>query len=30
MSFDTLHLTPLGYATLAAAMEPQIRAIMGE
>ncbi len=30
MSFDMLHLTPLGYATLAAAMEPQIRAIMGE
>ncbi len=30
MSFDTLHLTPLGYATLAAAMEPQIKAIMGE
>jgi lysophospholipase L1-like esterase len=30
MSGDTLHLTPLGYATLAAAMEPQIKAIMGE
>jgi lysophospholipase L1-like esterase len=30
MSFDMLHLTPLGYATLAAAMEPEIRAIMGE
>ncbi len=30
MSFDTLHLTARGYATLAAAIEPQIRAIMGE
>lgn len=30
MSFDTLHLTPKGYAVLAAAIEPQIRAIMGE
>lgn len=30
MSFDTLHLTPKGYAVLAAAIEPQVRAIMGE
>ncbi len=30
MSFDMLHLTPKGYATLAAAIEPQIRAIMNE
>jgi lysophospholipase L1-like esterase len=30
MSFDMLHLTPKGYSTLAAAIEPQIKAIMGE
>jgi lysophospholipase L1-like esterase len=30
VSFDTLHLTPLGYAKLAAAIEPQVKAIMGE
>ena len=30
LSFDTLHLTPRGYAVLAVALEPTIRAIMGE
>ena len=30
MSFDTLHLTPKGYGVLAAAMEPEIRKLMGE
>jgi beta-glucosidase len=30
LSFDSLHLTPEGYAVLAAAMEPTIKAIMGE
>jgi lysophospholipase L1-like esterase len=30
MSFDTLHLTPKGYAALAAAMEPEIKTLMGD
>lgn len=30
MSFDTLHLTAKAYGVVAAAIEPQVRAIMGE
>lgn len=30
ISFDSLHLTPIGYAILATAMEPTIRRLMGE
>jgi beta-glucosidase len=30
VSFDMLHLTPLGYAMLAKAIEPQVQQIMGE
>jgi beta-glucosidase len=30
VSFDSLHLTPVGYAIMATALEPEIKAIMGE
>ena len=30
ISFDSLHLTPIGYAIMATALEPEIKRIMGE
>ena len=30
VSFDSLHLTPVGYAIMATALEPEIKRIMGE
>ncbi len=30
ISFDSLHLTPVGYAILATALEPEVKRIMGE
>ena len=30
ISFDLLHLTPVGYALFAAALEPEIKRIMGD
>ncbi len=30
VSFDLLHLTPVGYAIMATALEPEIKRIMGE
>ena len=30
ISFDALHLTPVGYAIMATALEPEIKRIMGE
>ena len=30
VSFDALHLTPIGYAIVAATLEPEIKRIMGE
>ncbi len=30
VSFDALHLTPVGYAIMATALEPEIKRIMGE